>query len=128
MKNKILIRVYFVSAVVVTAVMTLLCALFQWSSSMLLFVLLSCLIISAPFTVFLHLIFWMIQKIRAVKVFFWMVLMASVPLLAFFPAEMFANRLPGDPWFLFLVGVSAAYTGILTNGISIAQIFNSSQS
>lgn len=127
MKNKILINFYCLSTVIIAAVMILLCFLFGWNKSMLMVAVSASFIISLPFTILLHVIFWMIKKLKVARLFFWIVLLAPVPLLAFIPAGLFSELVPGDTWFLIVLGMLTAYIGIFTNGISIAQIFNSSQ-
>jgi len=127
MKNKILINFYCLSTVIIAAVMILLCFLFGWDRPMLTIAVSASFIISLPFTILLHVIFWMIKKVQAARLFFWTILLAPVPLLAFIPAGLFSELVPGDTWFLIVLAMIAAYIGIFTNAISIAQIFNSSQ-
>ena len=107
--------------------MMVLCFLFDWNNPMLAVAISVSFIISLPFTILLHVLFCMIKKVQVARMFFWIILLAPVPLLAFIPAGLFSELVPGDTWFLIVLGMLAAYIGIFTNGISIAQIFNSSQ-
>jgi hypothetical protein len=71
--------------------------------------------------------FLLAQKIRIHKGFFWMVLFASIPVTSFITALLFAEFVPGKVWFLLLLGILSGYAGILINGITLSQSFNSSE-
>jgi F0F1-type ATP synthase assembly protein I len=84
-------------------------------------------VISSPAAICLHIMMWVSQKSNLEKGFVWMVLMASIPLLSLVIAWLFADYVPGKVWFLLLLGMLSGYVGILSHGLSVAQIFNSSQ-
>jgi hypothetical protein len=127
MKERILINFYGLSTVITVSVTLLLCFLFNWTSDMLTIATTVSLVVSLPFTILLHLLLNMVEKVQVARVVFWIILLAPVPLLAFIPAGLFSQLVPGDTWFLVVLGMVAAYTAIFTNGISITEIFNSSQ-
>ena len=126
MKNRILISCYGLSTLITVSVTMVLCYLFNWTTPMLAVAMTVSFVISLPFTILLHVLLFMIKKVQLARVFFWIILLAPVPLLAVIPAGLFSELVPGDTWFLVVLGMVAAYTAIFTNGISIAQIFNSS--
>lgn len=88
---------------------------------------LASIVISSPATILLHLVTWLTQKRAMERSFVWMVLFASIPLLSLTAAWLFADYVPGKVWFLLLLGMLSGYGGILSHGISVAQIFNSNQ-
>ena len=56
-----------------------------------------------------------------------MMLLASIPLLSFIAAVLFADYVPSKVWFLVLFGMLSSYVAVLRHGISVTQLFNSTQ-
>jgi hypothetical protein len=81
--------------------------------------------ISSPAAISLHILVSVFQKRKFEKSFIWMLLLACIPPLAWMAAWAFADWVPGKAWFLLLLGIAGGYAGILINGISVAQFFNS---
>jgi hypothetical protein len=125
--KKTLSKVYRTSAIVIVSVMLLVCFICNWPLVMIGVVMLASLVISSPATISLHIMMWLSQKGNLEKGFAWMLLLASIPLLSFITAWLFADFVPGKVWFLLLLGMASGYAGILTYGISVSQFFNSNQ-
>jgi hypothetical protein len=81
--------------------------------------------ISSPATISLHFMTWLSRKINLERGYAWMILFASIPLLSLLAACLFAHYVPGKVWFLLPLGMLSGYVGILSHGISVAQLFNS---
>jgi hypothetical protein len=125
--NKILSKVYRTSSIVIVPVMLLVCLLCKWSVLMIIVAMLASIVISSPATISLHILAWLSERRKFERSFAWMVLLASIPLLSFVSAWLFADFVPGKVWSLLLLGIASGYVGILSHGISVTQIFNSNQ-
>lgn len=125
--NKTLSKVYSTSSIVIVPVMLLVCLLCKWSAPMTIVAMLASIVISSPATISLHVLAWLSEKGKFERSFAWMVLMTSIPLLSFVSAWLFADFVPGKVWSLLLLGIASGYVGILSHGISVAQLFNSNQ-
>jgi hypothetical protein len=125
--HTILSKVYCSSAAIIVLTIVLACLVCKWPVAMTIAAVLASLVISSPSTVSIHLMFLLAQKIRIRKAFFWMVLFASIPVTSFITALLFAEFVPGKVWFLLLLGILSGYAGILINGITLSQSFNSSE-
>jgi hypothetical protein len=125
--HTILSKVYRSSATIIISTIVLACLVCKWPLAMTIAAVLASIVISSPSTISLHLMFLLTQKIRIGKGFMWMVLLASIPVTSFITALLFADFVPGKVWFLLLLGMVSGYAGILINGISLSQSFNSSE-
>lgn len=125
--KSILSKVYWSSSVVIVFVMLSLCLVFKWPMILISLAMLASIVISSPATIALHFIVWLSHKRTLERGFLWMVLFASIPLLSLIAACLFADYVPGKVWFLLLLGILSGYVGILSNGISVAQFFNSNK-
>ena len=118
-------KVYKSSSMVIMPLMLLICLVFKWPVFMIAVTMIVSIVLSSPATILLHLMMWLTQKRTIERSFAWMFLLASIPLLSFIIAWMFADYVPGKVWFLLLAGMLSGYVGILSHGISVAQLFNS---
>lgn len=125
--KSILTKVYWSSSMVIALVMLSLCLAFKWPVTLILLAMLASVVISSPATISLYFMIWLSQKRMLERSFLWMVLLASIPLLSLIFAFLFADYVPGKVWFLLLLGMLSGYVGILSNGISVAQFFNSNR-
>ena len=126
-KNIVLPKIYSASTGMVAAVLLLACIVCNWPAVAVCITAMASLIIGLPAMLSLHILLCLSQKLKLEGSFVWTLLLASIPLLAFIVAWLFAGYVPGKTWFILLLGMSSAYAGILTNGISIAQLFNSTR-
>jgi len=124
-KDKVLIRVYGASVLVIASIVVLTCIVCQWPLFMIGVAVLASIVLGSPATVSLQLLLWLSQKIKLERGFVWMILMASIPLLALLVAWLTADYVPGRTGFLLLLGIASGYVGILSHGLSVAQFFNS---
>jgi hypothetical protein len=125
MKTNILIRTYGVATLLITAVTIACCLVLKWQWPLIARAVVPSAVFIFPVIVALHFLFFLKSRIEASRSFYWMMLMASIPLLVIFPADLFEDLLPGKTWFLLLTGIMSSYVAILYNGNSIAQLFNS---
>jgi hypothetical protein len=125
--NQILTKVYGTSTTVITSVVFLFCLLFKWNFTMVAVALIASIALSSPATVALHILLWLSHKIKFEGSFLWMLLMASIPVLALLVAWLFADYVPGKTGFRLCLGIVSGYVGILSHGVSVAQFFNSHQ-
>ena len=121
----ILMKVYKSSSMVIMPLMLLICLMFKWPLFMIVVTMIVSIVLSSPATILLHLMMRLAQKQTIERSFAWMALLASIPLLSFITAWLFADYVPGKVWFLVLAGMLSGYVGILSHGISVAQLFNS---
>lgn len=126
-ENRILTRVYSVSAAVIISVVLLVCLFYKWHFIMIGVALLASIVLSSPATVALHALLWLSRKVKFEGSFPWMLLMASIPLLSLLVAWLFADYVPGETGFLLCLGVVSGYVGILSHGISVAQFFKTGE-
>ena len=124
--DNILSKVYRSSAAIIVSTVVLACFVCKWPLVTTVTAVLVSIVISSPPTISLHLLFLLTQKIRLERGFVWMVLLASIPVSSFIVAWLFADFVPGKVWFLLLLGMLSGYAGVLINGISVSQFFNSS--
>jgi hypothetical protein len=128
MKTQIILsKVYRSSSLVIVPLILLVCLMFKWHVYMITIAMVGSIVISSPATIALHFMMWLSQKRTLERGFLWMVLFASIPLLSLIVACLFADYVPGKVWFLLLLGMLSGYIGILSNGISVAQFFNSNK-
>lgn len=127
MINKLLLRMYASSTAVITIIIMVACWLLKWPSTLTLMVFFACLVFSFPFVLALHFLFLLASRIRLSAIFFWMVLLAAIPVLVFIPAEFFEPLLPGRLSFLILLGMVSAYVAVVANGKILAHFFNSDE-
>ena len=126
-ENRILTRVYVVSAVVITSAVLLICLFCKWHFAMIGIALLASIVLSSPATIALQILLWLSHKIKFEGSFSWMLLLSSIPVLALLVAWLFADYVPGRTGALFFLGLVSGYVGILSHGISVTQIFNALQ-
>jgi hypothetical protein len=126
-QTTILSKVYGSSSIVIMTTVLLACLVCRWPLWMIAIALLASMIIGSPSMLSLQLLVWLVRGRSFQKSFAWMLLLASVPPFAFIAAWLFADFVPGKVWLLLLMGMASGYVGILTNGISITQLFNSIQ-
>jgi hypothetical protein len=88
---------------------------------------LASIVISSPATISLQVFAWLFKKMRVEKSFMWMLLLASIPLTSLIIAWLFADFVPGKIGFILLLGMLSSYVGILAQGISVSQFFNSTE-
>ena len=122
---RILSRVYWSSSALISAVMLLACVVFEWDRERTIYTMMASLLLGAPSLVSVNTFYWLLKKISISTGFVWMVMMASVPVLVAIPALVFVNEIPGDGVFLLALGVLSCYAGILSQGYSIALLFES---
>jgi hypothetical protein len=125
--HSILSKVYRSSAAIIISTIVLACFVCKWSLATTIVAVLASIAISSPSTISLHLLFLLTEKIRVKKGFVWIVLLASIPVSSFIAALLFADYVPGKVWTLLLLGMLSGYAGILMNGISVSETFNSSE-
>jgi O-antigen/teichoic acid export membrane protein len=123
-KEKILTKVYGVCAAIIVSIILLACLVCKWPLWMVAVAVVASVVISSPATLSLQVLLWIVRLRRFEKGFVWMLLMASIPLLSFCVAWFFAEYVPGKVWFILLLGILSGYAGILSHGISVAQLFN----
>jgi hypothetical protein len=126
-EHKILTRVYGVSVVVITSAVLLICLFCKWHFVMIGIALLACIVLSSPATIALQILVWLSHKIKFEGSFPWMLLLSSIPVLALFVAWLLADYVPGKTGALSCLGIASGYVGILSQGISVAQVFNTHQ-
>ena len=126
-ENKILTRVYGVSAVVIMSAVLLLCLCCKWHFAMIGVALLASVVLSSPATIALQILLWLSYKIKFEGSFSCMLLLSSIPILALLVAWLFADYVPGKTSALLCLGIVSGYVGILSHGISVAQFFNAHQ-
>jgi hypothetical protein len=124
--DNILSKVYRSSAAIIVSAIVLACLIFKWSLVTTVTAVLVSIVISSPPTISLHLLFLLAQKIRLERGLVWVVLLASIPVSSFIVAWLFADFVPGKVWFLLQLCMLSGYAGVLINGISVSQFFNSS--
>ena len=124
--HNLLLKVYRSSAAIIVSTTVLACLVFNWSLAMTITAVFASIVISSPPTISVHLMFLLTQNIRMDKGFVWIMIFASIPVSSFIAALLFADFVPGKVWFLLLLGIGSGYAGILINGISLSQSFNSS--
>jgi len=125
--NTILLKVYGLAGGVLGSVLLFTCILLGYDWKLCLFILLLALVMSAPPVMLLHFVFTILRKIHLSKAAAWIVLLSAVPLLAFTAARFFVNLIPGDTMVLTALGILSGYFGILCQGLSISELFNSFQ-
>jgi len=123
-ENRILTRIYGASAIIIGSVVLLICLFYRWHFMMIVAALLASIVLSSPATLALQILLCLSRKIKFEGSFPWMLLMASIPLLALLVAWLFAEYVPGKTGFLLCLGMVSGYVGVLSHGISVAQIFN----
>ena len=123
----ILTKVYRSSSMVNLHVILLLCLICKWHALMIVAAMLASIAISSPATFLLHFMMWLSYKVNLQRSFVWMLLFASIPVMSLVAACLFAAYVPGKVWFLLPLGILSGYVGILSQGFSIAQLFNSKQ-
>jgi hypothetical protein len=126
-KNSILLSVFRSSATVICALVLSICLFLKWHPLMILTALMASLIISVPPVVSLHALLWLVKRMRISRIFAWMLLFASLPLLASLPAFAFASLVPGKAGVLILMGIISGYAALLAQGMPIAQLFNATE-
>jgi MFS family permease len=124
-KDKVLVRVYSASVLIMASIVVLICIVCQWPLFMIGVALLASIVLASPATVCLQLVLRLSEKIKLERGFVWMILMASIPLFALLVAWLTADYVPGRTGFLLLLGIASGYVGILSHGISVAHFFNS---
>lgn len=123
----VLSKVYQSSSLVILPVVLLLCLICKWPALMIVAAMLASIAISSPATVSLHLMVWLSHKVNLQGGFAWMLLFAFIPVISLVSACLFAAYVPGKVWFLLPLGMLSGYVGILSQGFSIARIFNSNE-
>jgi hypothetical protein len=122
-KHKILARIYWSTSILVMMLVMISCLVFNWKSSMMLSALTACLVISAPAVIMVNAIHWILQRVVVETAFAWIILLSSIPLLVIVPAILFADELPGDVFFLVVLGLISSYAGLFGHGLSITKLF-----
>ena len=125
--NEILVKIYKVSSMVIMPIIVSLCLVCKWPLTMIVNAVLASIVISSPATISLQVFAWLFKKMRVEKSFMWMLLLASIPLTSLIIAWLFADFVPGKIGFLLLLGMLSSYVGILAQGISVSQFFNSTE-
>ena len=124
--NSVLYKVYATSSSIVCSVLLFICVVLGYDWILIASILLLALVMSAPPVILLHLVFFIIQKIRLTKIAAWIALLAAIPLLSLVPALMFDAIIPGDTIVLVALGMLSSYGGVLIQGISISELINDS--
>ena len=125
--NTILLKVFGLAGGALGSVLLFICILLGYNWKLCFFILMLALLMSAPLVMLLHLVFGILKRVRLSGAAAWIILLAAVPVLAFIPAKLFVNWIPGDIAALTALGVVSGYFGILAQGISISELFNSFQ-
>jgi len=125
--NEILVKIYKVSSMVIMPIIVSLCLVCKWPLTMIVNAVLASIVISSPATISLQVFAWLFKKMRVEKSFMWMLLLASIPLTSLIIAWLFADFVPGKIGFILLLGMLSSYVGILAQGISVSQFFNSTE-
>lgn len=115
------------SSVVIVPIILSACLVCQWPVTMIIIAMLASIVISSPAMLSLQVFVWLFQKIKFERIFIWMLLLSSIPILSLVVAWLFAEFVPGKIWFVLLLGMLSGYVGLLTNGLSVSQFFNSTQ-
>lgn len=125
MKNNFLIcKVYGTAVLVVGAVLLFICLWLGYDLHLIAAELATSAVISAPAFVSLHLISVLLQRVALSRIAAWMLVFASIPLLALVPAVLFVKLVPGNMLVLAAMGMLSSYAGILSHGISIAKLLS----
>src|ERR1700755_2889262 len=103
--NKILIKVFRSSLILISTFILLLCLFFKWQSPKVLDALLASVVISIPPVLALHALVWINRRLQIDRAFAWMLLFGCLPLLAAFPAFTLAGFVPGKAGMLLLIGM-----------------------
>jgi hypothetical protein len=125
--NQILLKVYLFSNLMVGSVLLFICLLLGYELKMILVALAGTLVISAPAVLMLHGMFWLLQRLRIAGIAAWILLLASIPLVASVPAYLFVSAIPGDLLVLTGLGMISGYAGLFSQALSISELFNSIQ-
>lgn len=125
--NHILFKVYVSANGVVSLLLLFICILLGYEWKLCLSLLGMALLISTPPVLLLHLLIILLKKIRLSTGAAWMVLFGCVPITAFITATLLVDVLPGDTGALAALAILSSYFGILSQGFSIAELFNSFQ-
>jgi len=122
-ENRILVKVYTASSIIIVPIVLLTCFLCEWPLLMIIVALFASIIIVSPVLFSLQIVVLLFKRVQFRRSFMWMLLLSLIPLLSLLVAWMFADFVPGKIWFVLLVGMLGSYTGILKNGISVTQLF-----
>jgi hypothetical protein len=124
-KHQTLSKVFKMSSMIIVPIVLLACLVCKWPVTMIVIALLASIVISSPAMLSLQVFVWLFQKTTFERGFIWMFLLSSIPVLSLIVAWMFADFVPGKIWFVLLLGMLSGYVGLLTNGLSVSQFFNS---
>lgn len=121
----ILSKVYASAASIISTVMLLVCFFLGWNMNTTLYAIMVSILICAPALIIVHFSYWMVKRTEVNMSFAWMLMMAAVPLAVTLLCFIVANELPGDVAFLAAIGILSCYAGILSQAISISELFKS---
>ena len=122
--NALLLKVYGASNLVVASVLLLVCLWLGYRPGLVMVELSTSVVIGAPPAVALHLVLGMMQRRALSRPAAWIILFASIPLLAWLPAHFFAPLVPGKVLVLAGLAMFSSYAALLRHGISISHLFN----
>jgi hypothetical protein len=123
-KNRLLIRVYGSSGVIIVSIILAICLLYNWPIVALANAVLASVVISSPALVSLQVLLWLSQKADMEKSFAWMLLLAFIPPLALLVGWLLSGFVPGKTGFLLLLGSLSAYTAVFAHALSVSRFFN----
>jgi hypothetical protein len=125
--HNIISRVYFSSASTISVLMLVVCMFCGWRFSSTIFAITGSLLICAPALLVVNIFYWLLTRIEMQKSIVWIIMMAALPLMVAIPAFVFADQLPGNGIFLAFIGLISCYAGILSQALSISDLFDSIQ-
>ena len=129
MKNKytsgfLLLRVYLTSLAVILALVGILCLFCRWPWAPMIRALIVATVIVLPCVLSVHALILVVGRIKMTRVFAWILLFSLMAVLSVIPAKYFSPMVPGKTLPVILMSILSGYTGILGNGLSIAQHLN----
>lgn len=124
-KYKVLAKLYLSTNMTITIIVLATCLVFNWNINMMFAALNACFVMSIPAVILVSSIHWILKRIEVEISFAWILLLSFIPLFIVVPAILFVDQLPGDVFYLVVLGVVSSYTGLLGQGISITKLFKS---
>ncbi|HUQ66587.1 MAG TPA: hypothetical protein VM101_10545 [Flavitalea sp.] len=124
-QGSIFLKIYLGAALPVAGILFFICLMLGYDSHMILFELLTSLLLALPAIASVFFSLLLIRMLQLNKIAGWMLIFTILPIVSILPALQLSEAVPGDIILITSLSTASGYAGILSNGISISELFNS---
>jgi hypothetical protein len=124
-QGTIFLKIYLGAVLPVAAILVFICLMLGYDSHLILLEVRTSLLLAIPAIASVLISLLLTKMLQLNKIAGWMLLFTILPLVSILPGLQLSEAVPGDTILVTALSTASGYAGILSNGISISELFNS---